>query len=141
MSPAVMEIKKKLHLKDGLTYSRDVHSIILTGVRKDIINKLIALLGITRKEMLGVIPISDTQLRRVGDKERLTAQVTEHIVAIAEVVVAGYEILDNPKDFKEWLFENNVVLNNQKPYDFLSTIQGCGLLKTLFHKICHGIPF
>ena len=141
MSPAVLEIKKKLKIREGLEYSRDVHNTILTGVRKDMIVKLIGLLGITRKEMLEVIPISDTQLRRIKDKERLTAQVTEHIAAIAEVVIAGYEIIDNSRDFKEWLFENNVVLNNQKPYEFLSTVQGCGILKTIFHKISHGIPF
>jgi len=141
MSPAVAEIKRKLHIKEGLGYSPEVHNTILTGVTKDIIVKLIDLLGITRKEMLEVIPISDTQLRRVKDKEKLTAQVTEHIVAIAEVVIAGYEIIDSPEDFKEWLFENNVVLNNQKPYEFLSTVQGCGILKTIFHKISHGILF
>jgi putative toxin-antitoxin system antitoxin component (TIGR02293 family) len=138
MSP-ITTLRKSLGFKNIPEESFKLHEMILTGVKKDVVTTIKECLDLTIDELAQLLPISKRQLQRYTKDSILSLEDTEHVIALADVILSGYQVFDSPKEFKEWVDSPNVSLQGKPPLMIMKTIYGCGLVKTVIERALHGI--
>ena len=126
-------IKSKVH--------NELDLILLTraGLPKKSLDTLSAKLGISMERLSRLLNISLRTLQRKKDTDHLSIHVSEQILAIAEVVIRGIEVLGSQQSLEIWLHSQLAFLNNRKPIDIMDTTIGTQLLLKILGRIEHGV--
>jgi len=138
MSP-ILNLKKKLGFKELPMESVKLHQMIVGGVKKNVVTGIKECLDLSVDELSELLPISKRQLQRYSENSRLSLEDTEHVVALSGVVIDGYELFEEPKEFRGWLMEPNLALGGELPFKIMKTIYGCMLVKTIIGRALHGV--
>ena len=126
-------IKSKVH--------NELDLILLTraGLPKKSLDTLSGKLGISMERLSRLLNISLRTLQRKKDTDHLSIHVSEQILAIAEVVIRGIEVLGSQQSLEIWLHSQLAFLNNRKPIDIMDTTIGTQLLLKILGRIEHGV--
>lgn len=126
-------IKSKVH--------NELDLILLTraGLPKKSLDTLSAKLGISMERLSRLLNISLRTLQRKKDTDHLSIHVSEQILAIAEVVIRGIEVLGSQQSLEIWLHSQLASINNRKPIDIMDTTIGTQLLLKILGRIEHGV--
>ncbi len=126
--------------QDSLSQN-DAQLIALTrvGIHKSTLKPLADYLGITMEELSAYLHTSYRNLQRKDDNDLLDTLKSERVIELATLVQRGIEVLGSKSAFIQWIHAPLLVLDNQRPMDFLDTTFGMNIILRLLGRIEHGV--
>ena len=134
-----IELKNILHIKKDTDNPLNIFAVIQKGLTKSTALKVKDLLGLTLREFTPLLARSERTFERKKAGESFDPVMTERLIDLARVAVAGSKVFDGPGELKEWLREPNRALNNLRPVDVMNTHVGCGLVRDLLKRTQYGV--
>lgn len=134
-----IELKSILHIRKDTENPLNIFEVIQRGLTKSTALKVKELLGLTLKEFIPLLTRSERTFERKKAGEIFDPVMSERIIDLARIAVAGGKVFDGPQDMKEWLREPNRALDNLRPVDVMSTHLGCGLVLDLLKRTQYGV--
>ncbi|HEV7381280.1 MAG TPA: antitoxin Xre/MbcA/ParS toxin-binding domain-containing protein [Dyadobacter sp.] len=125
-------------LKHTVKDNFDLAFLAENGVPKAAIQHLADSAGLDVKELIALLPVTPRNLLRYEDTDLLSNVVSDHLIALADVMSVGTRVLGK-EYLLEWLNSRIIALSNEKPLHFLRTHAGIELVKTELGRIEHGI--
>lgn len=109
------------------------------GISKSEFLSIVAHTGLNLTKFSSLLPVSKRTIEKVQDNEILSPQVSDRVLQIATLYQFGEEVLGSMDSFKSWLDTPILSLGSQKPFTFLNTETGIGLIKDTLGRIAHGV--
>lgn len=134
-----IELKSILHIHKDTENPLNIFAVIQKGLTKNTALKVKELLGLTLKEYIPLLSRSERTFERKKATEIFDPVMSERIIDLARVAVAGGNVFDGPQELKEWLREPNRALDNLRPIDVMNTHLGCGLVLDLLKRTQYGV--
>ena len=121
--------------------NNEMDLILLTrsGLPKKTLDALSKRLNISMERLSQLLHISLRTLQRKAPGEHLSVHVSEQILAIAEVIRRGIEVLGDESQLEIWLHSELPALSDRKPIDLMDTSFGTQLLLKILGRIEHGV--
>ena len=116
----------------------DLIPLIKRGLYKKNLLKLAREMSLPLKDFAVFLPVSERTIRRYKDSQRLSPNVTEHLLKIAELYTKGVDIFGKKEKFLHWLNTENKFLL-PKPLKLLDTITGISKVLDELVRIEHGV--
>jgi putative toxin-antitoxin system antitoxin component (TIGR02293 family) len=129
-----------LSIKDS-TSNFGVIDLVENGLHRNHYNKVTKLYQLSDNEMVKIIGISLKKLKSMKPSDRFNARCSERIMMMAELGVAGIEVLLSEESFGSWMNSPSVDCGGKKPKEFLNNVYGVKELHNIFGRIKHGIPY
>lgn len=109
------------------------------GISKSEFLSIVAHTGLNLTRFSSLLPVSKRTIEKVQDHEVLSPQVSDRVLQIAALYQFGQEVLGSMDAFKSWLDTPILSLGSQKPYSFLHSETGIGIVKDTLGRIAHGV--
>ena len=109
------------------------------GVLKKAISNLVAQSGFTFKTIAGLLPVSERTLQRYSDTDRLSPDVSEHVILFAQVLFRAEEVLGSKEKAKIWLDTPQLAMGNKPPISFLDTSFGAQFIMDELGRLEQGV--
>lgn len=121
--------------------TNDMDLILLTrsGIPKKSLDTLSFKLGINMERLSQLLNISLRTLQRKEPTDKLSIHVSEHMLAIAEVILRGTEVMGSQQSLEAWLHSTFTSLDDRKPIDIMDTSIGTQLILNMLGRIEHGV--
>lgn len=110
-----------------------------TGLPKRTLTALVSKLNISMERLSELLHISHRTIQRKEPDAHLGVHVSEQVLAIAEVIRRGLEVMGSDEALVRWLHSELQSLDNKKPIDLMDTSFGTQLLLKILGRIEHGI--
>lgn len=112
------------------------------GVQANTIGQIQKRLGVTLKELAGLLRISESTIHKYKQpSERITDQgMAEQLILLGSLAEHGQSIFKKRDGFQQWLRSPQWDLNDVPPLAFLSTGQGIVFVNEILSRIEHGLP-
>lgn len=133
-----IELNQILNVKQKIESPIDELEV-LGQLTKGVILTLVKVTGLTKKEIIEILPRSEKTIERLKNKETLELSLAEHLVGVAKVAIEGNELYENPKTFAKWLKTPHRVLCGLEPYEILRTVMGCNIIIDLLGRTKYGV--
>jgi len=129
----------KKAVRHKLASEMDLIDATRKGLPKRTVTALAKKLDISLERLSTLLHISHRTLQRKKPTEHLSIHVSEQILAIAEVVRRGLEVLEDDERFVKWLHSDLRSLQYKKPIDFMDTSLGTQMILDILGRIEHGV--
>ncbi len=129
----------KATLKTELRSSLDLFELGRRGLSKRALLNLASYLGLTVKEISALLPVTERTIQRYSPEQRFRADVSDHILHVAEVAARGEEVFGDKQRFISWMAQPSAALGNKIPEELLSSRIGTELVLDELGRIEHGI--
>lgn len=123
----------------GLTSEVDKIRLSRTGVTRESLDIVAGYLGVSLEGLSHLLHISYRTIQRKKKKERMSVHVSEQVIAIAELIRRGIEVMETEADLKVWLHTELPGLDGQMPISYLDTSFGVTMLLKILGRIEHGV--
>ena len=143
-SPAVVpregDVLSLLACPAGDMEAADALSLVRCGLPFTALEKLVAAVGSTQKEVANVLGIPATTLRRRRRGGRLTPVESDHVIRIARLTVMARSLMaGDPMAAQRWLTTRHPVLGDETPLRRASTETGGREVEDLIGRLRHGV--
>lgn len=125
-------------VKEQINNEYDFIPLIKKGLYKKNLLKLAKEMALPLKDFAVFLPVSERTIRRYKSTQRLSSNVTEHILKISELYTKGVDVFGKKEKFLHWLNVDSRVLRG-KPLQLLDTITGINLIIQELERIEHGV--
>lgn len=126
-------------INQKISNEMDLITITRQGLPKRTVAVLAKKLNISMERFSNLLHISHRTLQRKAATEHLSVHVSEQILAIAEVVRRGIEVIGDDDRFVSWLHSDLRSLEFKKPIDLMDTSFGTQMLLRILGRIEHGV--
>ena len=129
----------KATLNTELHSRMDLLELGRRGVSKKALLHLASYLDLTVRELSALLPVNERTIQRYSPKKRFRAEVSGHILHIAEVAARGEEVFGDRKRFLSWMSQPSVALGNSIPEKLMDSRIGTELVLDELGRIEQGI--
>ncbi len=112
---------------------------VIKQMTKKIISKLTSYIGLTKKELIAILPVSDKTIERLKDNQIIDLVLAEHLLHLAKVTKEGIDVFEDPKVLGNWLKTPHPLISGLEPYEVLRTVTGCNILIDILGRAKYGI--
>lgn len=116
----------------------DLIKIVRQGLPVAGVETLSARLNISPGELSKYLHVSYKTLQR-HTGELLNAKISDRLLSLTLVFLKGVEVFGSEDNSVAWFKSPVCSLDNARPLDFLDTIAGVSMIKTLLGRIEHGV--
>ena len=134
-----VKLQDILGVKKKVLNPIDEIDIIVSAISKEIIEKLVEYSGLSKGEIVNLLPVSPRTIDRLTDEVITNTALAEHILYLAKVTTEGLEVFESSQEFAEWLKKPHLKLSNLEPYELLTTVSGCNVVIDMLGQIKYGI--
>lgn len=117
----------------------DLIGLSRIGLPKRTLDSIAYKLNITMERLSQLLHISHRTLQRKAPGDHLSVHISEQILAIAELIRRGTEVLGGERELEVWLHSELPALNDRKPIDLMDTGFGVQMLLRILGRIEHGV--
>lgn len=104
------------------------------------VDQLTQLLGVSFKEMAGLLQVAERTLHRFRREGHLDSQASERLLLLENLTAHGLQVFDAQTEaLANWLRYPLRELNGQAPLVLLTTISGFGLVDDVLTRIEYGV--
>jgi len=129
--------------EETVPYTVDDDIALLQLARKGVSKKAVTNLSnvgeLPLKTLASLLPVTERTLQRYSDEDRLSPDVSEHIILITKVLFRAEEVLGSMSKARQWLKAPSVSLGNEPPLSFLDTIFGAQLVMDELGRVESGV--
>ena len=79
-----------------------------------------------------------TLINKKGN-EKFSDQISEKIIALADLYSFGYEVFENQEKFNKWMTTSNQALGGVAPLEIIDNIYGREEVRNLIGRIAYGV--
>lgn len=117
-----------------------LHELVEKGVPASTISRMEKHLGLSARQTVKLLGISDSTRKRLKGKPRmlLNSEVTDRLVRVLQVFDETVEVFDDVAKAKRWLLEHSYALGGRCPIDLLSSAPGVQLILEELNTIKYG---
>lgn len=126
-------------VKEPLNKEYDLIPLIRKGILMKNLQKLAKLMSLSLKDLALILPVSERTLRRYGASQRLSPEITERVIKLAQLYDKGIQVFEKKEKFLKWLNSEITSLNTKKPVEFLDTSKGIDLIMEELERIEYGV--
>ena len=112
---------------------------IKEGLPAGIVDLLARELSVSRKELARISGVAERTLLRKIQAGRLTADQSERMVRVSQLLSQAIEVLGGKARAVQWLKASRPQLRGKAPLDFADTELGCREVVNLLGRIEHGV--
>lgn len=134
----ILELNQLLNVRQKIETPFDEIKV-LDKLTKNIITKIIKITGLTKKEIIEILPVSIKTIDRLDPNEFVDDVLAEHLISIAKLAKEGIELFPEPKNFALWLKTPHAVLSGLEPIEILRTVIGCNIVIDLLGRTKYGV--
>ena len=116
----------------------ELMKLVESGIPKATIRYLANSMGIEAKALIEYLPVTNRNLQRYQETDLLNDVISDHIIALAELVEYGESVLGKER-FRHWIQNPILALGNQTPISFLRTHKGIGIIRDELMRIDFGV--
>ena len=109
------------------------------GLSKEAYDRLAQYLNFSTKQMAAILPVTERTIQRFKQNSRLSPEVSDHILQIAEVSAKGTKVFQDKEKFIAWLKAPCVAFAHQSPVSLLDSKFGVDMALDELGRIEHGI--
>ena len=109
-----------------------------TGIEKYILQAILQATKITLNEFSVYINLSPRSIQLKKTDEKLSPVPSEKALLIARVYSEGFKVFGDNEKFIRWMNNENYVLGNIKPKEYLASYKGIEILLNEINAIDHG---
>lgn len=132
--PTLMKDLPAVHEPAGVYYYLSNHQIGKPYLQ--LLDKIVSLNDLIISNWLNITPRTLRNYRK--DDANIKDNTKEHIVSILSLFKHGIAVFGDSKSFEQWLTAPNLLLDHQKPMDFLDTISGIRLIDNRLTAMEYG---
>lgn len=129
----------KTAIKHRISSEMDLINLSRAGLPKRTVSALAKKLNISVERLSALLHISHRTLQRKAPADHLSVHVSEQILAIAEVIRRGLEVIGDDVRFVSWLHSDLRSLDFKKPIDLMDTSFGTQMLLRILGRVEHGV--
>ena len=126
-------------IKHKISSEMDLIKVTREGLPKRTVSALAKKLNISMERLSDLLHISHRTLQRKAPADHLSVHVSEQILAIAEVIRRGLEVIGDDERLVLWLHSDLRSLEFKKPIDLMDTSIGTQMLLDILGRIEHGV--
>lgn len=125
----------------GASSSKEIDKIRLSraGISRESLEVVADYLGVSLEGLSHLLHISYRTILRKKKGDRMSVHVSEQVIAIAELIRRGIEVMESEADLKVWLHTELPGLDGQMPISYLDTSFGVTMLLKILGRIEHGV--
>ncbi|MBN1103566.1 MAG: DUF2384 domain-containing protein [Deltaproteobacteria bacterium] len=109
------------------------------GLTKDAVLRLAKHLGLSMRQMAGMLPVTERTLQRYGRNHRFNRAISEQVLQIAEVAARGEEVFGVRERFLSWMNSPSPALGNRTPTSLLGSRFGTEMVLDELGRMEHGV--
>lgn len=113
--------------------------IIKKGISKSYLEKLKQTTGLDYDSLAAALAVTRATLINKKGDDTFSDQISERIVALADLYSYGYEVFEDKTNFNKWLFVPNQALGGIIPFDILDNQYGRQEIFNLLGRIEYGV--
>lgn len=138
--PREGDVLSLLACPTGGMAATDVLSLVRCGLPFAALEKLVAAVGSTQKEVASVLGIPATTLSRRRRGGRLTPVESDHVIRIARLAVMARDLMaGDPVAAQRWFTTPHSILGDETPLRHASTETGGREVEDLIGRLRHGV--
>lgn len=117
----------------------DMYEVGKEGIPKKSLVHLAVSMDLSMRSMASILHIAERTLQRKNENELLAAEVSEHIIQLAEVYSRGTDVIGDAGRFRRWLNTSNTAFGYRSPIEMLSSRYGAQMVLDELGRMEHGI--
>lgn len=111
----------------------------LSGITREDLNQFLKKIGMTFNEFSKILPVNKRTIEKVPKGETLSTIASDRIIQLISLFDFGTEVFGDLEAFKEWLYASNLSLGDKKPFEYLNTSTGIGLVSDTLGRVSFGV--
>lgn len=127
--------QKKINFFSPMDYYRYSQN----GLTKRIIANFAKNADISISYLTSLANINIRTLQRKKEEEKLSAEISEKMLQVAQVFAKGSEVFDSLESFKDWLETPNISLDGAVPSKLISSRYGAEMVLDCLGRIQYGV--
>lgn len=129
----------KHNLSKTIASEMDLIDLSRVGLPRKTLDILAAKMGVSMEKLSHLLHISIRTIQRKAATDHLSVHVSEQLLAMAEVIRRGHEVLGDEHQLEVWLHSELAALDHKKPIDLMDTTFGTGILLKILGRVEHGV--
>lgn len=117
----------------------DYYRYSQAGLTKHSVITLAKNVDVSVSYLTSLADINIRTLQRKSDEEKLSSDISEKLLQVAQVFAKGTEIFKSLNSFKEWLETPNISLDGAVPSKIISSRYGAEMVLDCLGRIQYGI--
>jgi|SRR5690554_3741960 putative toxin-antitoxin system antitoxin component (TIGR02293 family) len=113
--------------------------IIKRGISKSYLEKLKQTAGLDYDSLASALSVTRATLINKKGEDTFSHQISERIVAFADLYSYGFEVFDDKSNFNDWMFSPNQALGGLVPFSIIDNQYGRDEVRHLLGRIEYGV--
>lgn len=113
--------------------------IIKKGISKNYLETLKKSTSLDYDSLAEALSVTRSTLINKKGSEKFSNQISEKIIALADLYSFGYEVFEDKEKFNKWMLHPNESLNGLPPLELIDNIYGREEVRNLIGRIAHGV--
>lgn len=114
-------------------------SLARKGVSKEVMKQVQTNMGLSQKEIAGLLHLTPRTLQRMADEDLLSPAASGHLLELARIYSRAVDVLGGEDIARQWLHTPIPALNDVAPIALLDTPVGIQWVFTVLGRIEHGL--
>lgn len=113
--------------------------IVKRGITKSYLVRLKETASLDYDALAQALSVTRSTLINKKDSEKFNDNLSERIVALADLYSFGYEVFEDTKRFNDWMFHSNQALGGELPFNLIDNQYGRDEVHNLIGRIAYGV--
>lgn len=114
-------------------------ALVEKGISKDSLEALKSMAGLDYDQLAQVLNVARATLINKKSPDRFNTDISDKIVALADIFAYGFEVFEDKARFRHWLQSPLRALGGKSPFDMLHTSFGREEVRNLIGRIAYGV--
>jgi putative toxin-antitoxin system antitoxin component (TIGR02293 family) len=117
----------------------DLMNLARQGLSKSAMDSLAQLLGLSTKDLVQYLHISERTLQRYSGDKKLSSELSDHLIQLARVYARAVEVFEDRDKAVKWLKHPSHALGGITPISCLDNFSGIELILDELGRMEYGV--
>jgi putative toxin-antitoxin system antitoxin component (TIGR02293 family) len=132
-------VGEALSLRHEIKSPYDLMNLARQGLSKSAMDSLAQLLGLSTKDLVKYLHISERTLQRYNEDKKLSPELSDHLIQLARVYARAVEVFEDRDKAVKWLKYPSHALGGVTPISCSDNFSGIELILDELGRIEYGV--
>lgn len=114
-------------------------NIVRHGITKTYLTKLKKEVSLDYDALAQALSVTRSTLINKKGSQKFSDQISERILALADLYSFGFEVFEDKENFNKWMFVPNQALGGATPFELIDNQFGREEVQNLIGRIAYGV--